>query len=246
MPGRPAGAFCGRDMRMATRLWLGVPPVAPTLVARRCHCGAVVDAHGVHFLAACRAGATASSMTARHHALVQRTADALRAHPQWRNVAEEVTSPLFSAGTATLRPDIRAVRADTGGAVWGDVAVASAFSDALVADVAAHPSVPVAAVRMEARKVRKYAPRLPAASPPATFTPLVWEVFGRVGPASAEFLHSAIGGPGRSRALDELLTDASAIVWRYNARMLSRGFASCDAGGRATLDAPPALARISG
>jgi len=51
-PGRPAGAIGGRSMRMATRLWLCVPPVARTAVARRCACGAAVDAYGVHFLAA--------------------------------------------------------------------------------------------------------------------------------------------------------------------------------------------------
>ena len=39
-PGRPTGAIGGRAMRMATSLWLGVPPVARTAVARRCACGA--------------------------------------------------------------------------------------------------------------------------------------------------------------------------------------------------------------
>jgi len=54
-PGRPAGAIGGQAMRMATRLWLGVPPVARTAVARRCASGSAVDAYGIHFLAACRA-----------------------------------------------------------------------------------------------------------------------------------------------------------------------------------------------
>jgi len=245
-PGRPAGAIGGRAMRMATRLWLGVPPVERTAVARRCACGAAVDPYGVHFLAACGAPSCISNSTFRHNTLVARTADALRAHPQWRDVEVEASSAQFSAGTVTLRPDVRAVRVRTGGVVWGDVAVASVFTDKVVADVVARPSVAVAAVGREARKVRKYAPRLPAADPPAVFTPLVWEVFGRVGPASADFLRSAVGGPGRSRALASLLTDASAIIWRYNARMLCEGFSRCDARGRATLDAPTALARVSG
>ena len=244
-PGRPAGAIGGRAMRMATRLWLGVPPVARTAVARRCACGAAVDPYGVHFLAACGAPSCISNSTFRHNTLVARTADALRAHPQWRDVEVEASSALFSAGTATLRPDVRAVRVRTGGVVWGDVAVASVFTDKVVADVVARPSLAVAAVGREARKVRKYAPRLPAADPPAVFTPLVWEVFGRVGPASADFLRAAVGGPGRSRALASLLTDASAIIWRYNARMLCEGFLRCDARGRATLDAPTALAQVS-
>jgi len=115
----------------------------------------------------------------------------------------------------------------------------------VVADVVARPSVAVAAVGREARKVRKYAPRLPAADPPSVFTPLVWEVFGRVGPASADFMRTAVGGPGRSRALASLLIDASAIIWRYNARMLCEGILRCDARGRATLDAPTALAQVS-
>ena len=245
-PGRPAGVFGGRAMRLATRLWLGMPPVAPVAVGRRCACGTMVDAFGLHFLAACRASPTTTGLTFRHHALVARTADALRAHPQWWDVEEEVSSSLFAARSETLRPDVRAVRVRTGGAVWGDVSVASAFTDAVVAAVAAQPSVAVAAVAREARKMRKYAPRLPAADPPSVFTPLVWEVFGRVGPASADFLRTAVGGPGRSRALALLLTDASAIIWRYNARMLSEGIARCDAGGRSTLDAPPAVARFSG
>jgi len=66
---------------------------------------------------------------------------------------------------------VRAVRAQTGVVVWGDVAVASVFTDKVVADVVARPSVAVAAVVREARKVRKYAPRLPAADPLAVFTP---------------------------------------------------------------------------
>jgi len=120
------------------------------------------------------------------------------------------------------------------------------FTDKVVADVVSRPSVAMAAVGREARKVRKYAPHLPVADPPAVFNPLVWEVFGRVGPASANFLCTAVGGPGRSRALASLLTDASAIIWRYNARMLCEGFLRCDARGRATLDAPTAVAQISG
>jgi len=130
--------------------------------------------------------------------------------------------------------------------IWGVAAVASVFTDKVVADVVARPSVAVAAVGREERKVRKFAPRLLAANPPAVFTPLAWEVFGRVGPASENFLRTAVGGPGRSRVLASLLTAASAIIWRYNARMLCEGFLKCDARGRATLDAPTAVARISG
>ena len=84
-----------------------------------------------------------------------RTADALRAHPQWRDVVVEASSALFGAGTVALRPDVRAVRVQTGGVVWGDVAVASVFTDKVVADVVARPSVAMAPVGREARKVRK-------------------------------------------------------------------------------------------
>jgi len=183
--GRPAGAISGRAIRMATRLWLGVPPVARTAVARRCACGAAVDAYGFHFLAACGALSCISNSMFRRNTLVARTADALRAHPQWRDVVVEASSALFSAGTVTLRPDVPAVPVQTGGVVWGDVA--SVFTDKVIADVVARPSVAVPSVGREACKVRKYAPRLPAADPPAVLTPLVWDVFGRVGPASAEW-----------------------------------------------------------
>ena len=175
-----------------------------------------------------------------------RTADALRAHPQWQDVVVEASSALFGADTVTLRPDMRAMRVQTKAVVEGDVAVASVFTDKVVADLVARRSVAMAAVESEARKVRKYAPCLPAANLPAVFTLLVWEVFGRVGFASADVLRTAVGGPGRSRALASLLTDASSIIWRYNARMLCEGFLLCDARGRATLDAPTAVARSSG
>jgi len=245
-PGRPAGAMGGRAMRMATRLWLGVPPVPRTAVARRCACGAAVDAYGVHFLAACSAASCITNATFRRNALVARTADMLRAHPHLRDVVVKASSALFSAGTETVRTVMRTVHVQTGGVVWGDVAVASVFTDKVVADVVAWPSLAAAAVGREARKVRKNAPRLPAADPPAVFTSLVWEVFGRVGPVSADFFRTAVGGPGRSRALASLLTDASANIWRYNAHMLCEGVLRCDSRGRATLDAPTALARVSG
>jgi len=60
----------------------------------------------------------------RHKVLVARTAKALRAHPQRRDVVVETFSALFSAVTLTLRLDVRVVRVQTGGVVWGDVAVA--------------------------------------------------------------------------------------------------------------------------
>jgi len=81
-PGRPFGVMGGRAMRLATRLWLGVPPVSRTAVARRCARGAAVDAYGVHFLAASSAASCISNATFRHNALVARTADTLHAHPQ--------------------------------------------------------------------------------------------------------------------------------------------------------------------
>jgi len=52
-PGRPAGVIGGRAMRLAVRLWLGMPPVAPAAAGRRCACGTMVESFGVHFLAAC-------------------------------------------------------------------------------------------------------------------------------------------------------------------------------------------------
>eukprot|EP00168_Porphyra_purpurea_P001490 TRINITY_DN1180_c0_g1_i20.p1 TRINITY_DN1180_c0_g1~~TRINITY_DN1180_c0_g1_i20.p1 ORF type:complete len:199 (+),score=22.79 TRINITY_DN1180_c0_g1_i20:112-708(+) len=98
--------------------------------------------------------------------------------------------------------DVRAVRVSTGGVVWGDEAVASAFTDKVVAEVAAQPSVAVAAVLREAGKVTKYASRLPAAEQPAVFTPLVYKVIGRVGPASVNFLRTTVAaGRGARKRL---------------------------------------------
>lgn len=172
-PGRPAGAISGRAMRIATHLWLGVPAVPWTAAARRCACRAAVDAFGYHFLAACCAPSYISKAMFRHMALVARTAEALRAHPQSRDVVVETFSAFFSAVTSTLRRDVRVVHVQTGGVVWGDVAFASVFPEKVVAGFVVRPSLAVAAVAREARTVPQYAPRRPVADPAAVFTPLV-------------------------------------------------------------------------
>ena len=53
-------------------------------------------------------------------------------------------------------------------------------------------------------------------------------MFGRVSPALADFRPTAVCGPERSCALVSLLTDASAIIMRYNALTQCEGFLRCD------------------
>ena len=171
-PGRPAGAMDGWTMRMATRLWLGVRPVARTAVARQCACGAAVDAYGVHFQAACSAVSCISNATFRHNALVARTAGALRAHPQWRDVVVVASSALFSAGTETLRPDKRAVRVQTGG--WSGATSPSRRFSPTRSSRTSSPGLPLLWRRWGARRARCASTRRASTPPPRPLSSPHW------------------------------------------------------------------------
>jgi len=212
-------------MRAAARLWLGVPPVA-THARLRCVCGADVDPHGAHFLGDCPE--RAPGRTRRHSRILYLVRDALVASPEWTDVVlERAVDTDADAGAHGVRFDVRAARVGSGAQTWGDVSVAATPSPKFLARVAAEPSVAASAVRREAKKVAKYGHRLPPADPPWAFTPLVWESHGRVGPATADFLRTALGGGGRRTALDALRLNISVTIWRYNARFVLEGFSSC-------------------
>jgi len=163
-----------------------------------------------------------------HNHLVQLVAAALRRAGVWATVVVGVG---LDNARATLRPDLRATRVSTGGVAWGDVSVTSPFTPALASRVAVEPLRAVAAETREAYKVSKYAPALPASNPPHTFTPLVSEVYGRVGPQTADWLGTALGVPGQSKAWQSLLTAASVALWRSNARGVVDGYGACIGSG---------------
>lgn len=130
----------------------------------------------------------------------------------WAGVKLELQ--LDPTARASLRPDIKATRVTTGAQVWGDVSVACPFAVRSEARVAHAPLEPVAAVAREELKDGKYVPLLAATTPPSTFTPLVWESFGRVGPATAAFLREALAGPALASVRAGLLRDVSVAIWR--------------------------------
>ena len=220
-PGVTGTAISGVAMHAAVRLWLGAPPRS-TPPGARCRCGAAVGVDGRHFLGTC-AVQRGRHMRLHNH-LVQLVAAALRRSGVWGSVVVEVG---LDGARATLRPDLRATRTSTGGVAWGDVSVTSPFPTALVSRVAVAPLRAVAAETREAYKVSKYAPALPASNPPHSFTPLVWEVYGRVGPQTADWLRTALGVPGQSKARQSLLTAASVALWRSNARGVVDGYGAC-------------------
>lgn len=110
---------------------------------------------------------------------------------------------------------------------WGDVSVASTFSSVLAPRVAGTPLAPVAAETREGVKVGRYARALPAGPPAHVFTPLVWEVYGRVGPATAAWLRDTFGGPRLATAQARLRSAISVALWRSNARAVADGYARC-------------------
>lgn len=220
-PGVGGAAIPGVAMRTAVRLWLGVAPrsVPP---AARCRCGAAADAAGRHFLAACPEQRPRHARL--HHHVVHLVAEALRRAEGWGEVAVEVG---LDTAPASLRPDFRATREGTGEVTWADVSVASPFSSLLAPMAADAPLEPVAAATREGDKVRRYARALPVGPPSHTFTPLVWEVYGRLGPASAAWLREALGGPRLATARARLLTAISVALWKSNARAVADGYARC-------------------
>lgn len=61
----------------------------------------------------------------------------------------------------------------------------------------------------EGIKVDKNAPLLSATAAPATFTPLVWDTLGHIGPAAAAFLREEFHRPALAAARAGLLRDVS-------------------------------------
>jgi len=218
-PGLTGTAIHGAAMRASVRLWLGAPPrsVPP---APRCRCGRGADADGRHFLSAC--GEQTSLHTRLHHHLVHLVAEALRTSPSWSDVQVEA---VVARGRGALRPDMRATHTASGVVVWGDASVSAPFTDAAVAMAAVAPLRAAAAVAREALKASKYDGALPATT--HTFTPLVWEAFGRIGPATSRWLRDSLGGPDRSGTRATLLRRVSVALWRSHARAVSVGYSRC-------------------
>ena len=215
------GTIPGSAMRVAVRLWLGARP-RPDPPRSRCSCGGVADAGGRHFLSFCPA--QVARRTAVHHHIVSLVAAALRRAPRWGAVVAE--TPLDGSDGAR-RPDLRATDAATAAVTWADVSVAWPWPDAVAGQVRATPLRAVAAAAREARKRAIYVPALPAGHPPHTFTPLVWEALGRVGPATDAWLAAALAGPRLAAVRAGLLLDVSVALWRSLAWAVARGYAAC-------------------
>ena len=150
-------------------------------------------------------------------------AAALRRTGVWGDVVVERG---LDGARALLRPDVRASRLSSGVRTWGDVSVTWPSTDTFARRVEREPLRAVLAELREREKVRKYASSLPAAPRPDAFTPLVWEVFGRMGPLTATWLREALGTPGGSMIRRSFLTAASVALWRSNARAVDAGYAS--------------------
>lgn len=222
LPGPTGAALSGDAMRVAVRLWLGVAPrSAPP--GPRCRCGADVDGEGRHFLGPCLA--LKRRATHLHTTIVRQVEGALGDSGLWRDVVVE--PELYPGAPASLRPDIRATGVTSGRWTWADVSLASPLEARELARVAAAPLAPLAAARRERDKAAKYEAALPAATPPSEFAPLVWETFGRVGPATAGFLRSALGGTGGTGARTALLRAVSVAIWRSHAWAVATGYANC-------------------
>ncbi|GAB0494469.1 hypothetical protein MMPV_005762 [Pyropia vietnamensis] len=202
--GTAGTAIPGAGMRVAVRLWLGAPPrsVPP---APRCRCGRDADADGRHFLSACPE--QSSGHVRLHHHIVHLVVEALRRTPSWGAVEAEA---VVERGRGALRPDLRATHASSGAVVWADASVTAPFGPRTTAPTAASPLRAVAAEAREREKVAKYANALPGPPASHTFTPLVWEAYGRIGPATAKWLRGAMRGPALSGVRSTLLTPAAA------------------------------------
>lgn len=246
--GRAGTRIGGDEMRAAVRMWLGVA-ARPSARPLRCRCGAVVRADGAHFLGEC--SEQVGDRTRRHHAISHLVADALRASGRW--AAVELELRLGEERQGSLRPDLCATRAGSGVRVWGDVSIVSPLREVVLSRVVANPRQAAAAAWREGMKAAKYGAHLPPADPPSTFTPLVWEAYGRVGPATAEFLAAALGGPTGGPAHATLLRRVSVALWRANARAALTGVRNstptAESGDMATTAAASGhnlFARISG
>ncbi|GAB0498770.1 hypothetical protein MMPV_010122 [Pyropia vietnamensis] len=184
--GLPAPAAGGR-----TSVVGGAPRSVPP--APRCRCGRDADADGRHFLSACPE--QSSGHVRLHHHIVHLVVEALRRTPSWGAVEAEA---VVERGRGALRPDLRATHASSGAVVWADASVTAPFGPRTTAPTAASPLRAVAAEARERAKVAKYANALPGPPASHTFTPLVWEAYGRIGPATAKWLRGAMRGPALS------------------------------------------------
>ena len=61
----------------------------------------------------------------------------------------------------------------------------------------------------------------------SAFTPLVWEAYGRIGPATRRWLGAALGGPLRAGARATLLRRVSVALWRSHSRAVAIGYSRC-------------------
>jgi len=231
----------GAEMVAAVRLWVGIAPV-PQASARECRCGVLVDPLGSHWLGRCPR--SVPLRTFRHTEVLQRVATVLRADPRWTGVVAEPPPPTGEQSTA-LRPNLRATRVSSGAPLWGEVSVVAATAAIHVSRTKGSPRVPGAARVRQAEKVGEYTPYLHAGDPPHTFTPLVWEARGRVGPATASFLASALGEEKHREALTGVQADVSLRLWRWNARIVLAGVANSFRMGGVPLAAPPLVAHLS-
>jgi len=220
-PGVAGTAIHGAAMRTAVRLWLGAPPRSAPPPAW-CSCRAAVTPDGCHFLGTC--AVQRGRRQRLHNHIVHLLAAALRRTGAWGDVVVERG---LDGARARLRPDLRATRLTTGVRTWGDVSVTWPSTDTFARRVEREPLRAVLAELRERDKVRKYASSLPAAPRPDAFTPLVWEVFGRMGPLTATWLREALGTPGGSLIRRAFLTAASVALWRSNARAVDEGYTSC-------------------
>jgi len=126
-----------------------------------------------------------------------------------------------------LRHDLRAKHGSSGVVTWADVSFSWPFAARLVAPVAAAPLRVVVGEAREAARTTKYSSSLPATATPHEFTPRVWEVFGRVAPATDLWLTEAFRGPALAAVRAGHLRDVSIAIWRSHARGVADGYARC-------------------
>ena len=220
-PGVDGTAIAGAPMRVAVRMWLGAAPRSVPS-GGRCRCGRGADAEGRHFMSACLESAPLRARL--HHHVVDLAVEALRAAPSWKDVVAESVLP---ASRGALRPELRATHAASGVVVWADASITTTFGERARPDAAVAPLRPVAAVVREAAKVAKYAPALVGRGTTHTFTPLVWESYGRIVPATRRWLRDALGGPLRAGARATLLRRVSVAQRRSHSRAVAIRYSRC-------------------
>ena len=66
-----------------------------------------------------------------------------------------------------------------------------------------------------------------ATATPHDFTPLVWEAYGRVAPATDRWLTEAFRAPALEAVRAGLLRDVSVAIWQSHARGVADSYARC-------------------